>query len=166
MKLTPRPQCDCIPLRARALALMISAIVDCADLFNFESLLWVVFLRYHCGCIYINVHVGHDLVSLLCGVRVKGARAEPSRSAHVTSMDCHVIETRSHDTLKVVELLNRHRLVCLVLLTLTAPCILFDNTCTNPSKCSEDNYSCQVTHPTRRDRDIAPRSSALQLSQP
>lgn len=39
------------------------------------------------------------------------------------------------------------------------------STCTAPSKHTNGIYSCQVTHPTRRDRGLAPRSSALQLFQ-
>jgi hypothetical protein len=37
-----------------------------AHLFNFESLLRVIFLRCHCGNVYIHVHISHDLG--LCGV--------------------------------------------------------------------------------------------------
>jgi hypothetical protein len=39
-----------------------------ADLFNFESLLRFIFLRYHCGNVYINVHISHDLGAVCGGV--------------------------------------------------------------------------------------------------
>jgi hypothetical protein len=55
----------------------------------------------------------------------------------------------------MVELWNRS--LSLVLFTLT----LLPNTCAILSGHSNGFYSCQVTHPTRQDRGIAPRSSAL-----
>ena len=40
-----------------------------AHLFNFKSLLRVIYLlRCHCGNVYVNVHISHDLGSLCGGV--------------------------------------------------------------------------------------------------
>jgi hypothetical protein len=50
-----------------------------AYLFNFESLFQVFFLGRHCGNVYINIHISHDLS--VCGVCVKGEASNDSRNS-------------------------------------------------------------------------------------